>query len=115
MNNGKPDKGKGKTRVVTYSRVSTQEQASEGTSLDFRQAQLTGYCQLQGLTVVNSYVDAGFTGKNGDRPGLQRLLTDARLGLFDRMVVFKLDRLARSLSLLLEIEKTLNGHGITLI
>jgi len=31
------------------------------------------------------------------------------------MVVFKLDRLARSLSLLLEIEKTLNGHGITLI
>ena len=102
-------------RVVTYSRVSTQEQASEGTSLDFQAAQLTGYCQLQGWTVVNSYVDAGFTGKNGDRPGLQRLLTDAKLGLFDKMVVFKLDRLARSLSLLLEIEKTLNGRGITLI
>jgi len=102
-------------RVVTYARVSTQEQASEGTSLDFQAAQLTGYCQLQGWTVVNSYVDAGFTGKNGDRPGLQRLLTDAKLGLFDKMVVFKLDRLARSLSLLLEIEKTLNGRGIILI
>jgi site-specific DNA recombinase len=102
-------------RVATYARVSTQEQASEGTSLDFQAAQLTGYCQLQGWTIVNNYVDAGFTGKNGDRPGLQRLLTDAKLGLFDKMLVFKLDRLARNLSLLLEIEKALNGHGITLI
>jgi site-specific DNA recombinase len=95
--------------------VSTTEQASEGTSLDFQASQLTGYCQLQGWTVVNSYIDGGFTGKDGERPGLQRLLTDAKLGLFDKMVVFKLDRLARSLSLLLEIEKTLKEHGITLI
>ncbi len=109
------DKKNSSIRVVSYCRVSTTEQASEGTSLDFQASQLTGYCQLQGWTVVNSYVDAGFTGKNGDRPGLQRLLTDAKLGLFDKMVVFKLDRLARSLSLLLEIEKTLKEHGITLI
>jgi site-specific DNA recombinase len=109
------DKKNSSIRVVSYARVSTTEQASEGTSLDFQGSQLNGYCQLQGWTVVNSYVDAGFTGKNGDRPGLQRLLTDAKLGLFDKMVVFKLDRLARSLSLLLEIEKTLKEHGIPLI
>jgi len=52
---------------------------SEGTSLDFQKSQLTGYCQLQGWTVVNSYVDGGYSGKNADRPGLQRLLTDAKL------------------------------------
>jgi len=109
------DKKNNAIRVVTYARVSTTEQASEGTSLDFQASQLTGYCQLQGWTVVNSYIDGGFTGKDGERPGLQRLLTDAKLGLFDKMVVFKLDRLARSLSLLLEIEKTLKEHGITLI
>jgi site-specific DNA recombinase len=109
------DKQNGSIRVVSYARVSTTEQASEGTSLDFQKSQLTGYCQLQGWTVVNSYVDGGYSGKNADRPGLQRLLTDAKLGLFDKMVVFKLDRLARNLSLLLEIEKTLKEHGITLI
>ena len=109
------DKQNGSIRVVSYARVSTTEQASEGTSLDFQKSQLTGYCQLQGWTAVNSYVDGGYSGKNADRPGLQRLLTDAKLGLFDKMVVFKLDRLARNLSLLLEIEKTLKEHGITLI
>ena len=109
------DKQNGSIRVVSYARVSTTEQASEGTSLDFQKSQLTGYCQLQGWTVVNSYVDGGYSGKNADRPGLQRLLTDAKLGLFDKMVVCKLDRLARNLSLLLEIEKTLKEHGITLI
>ena len=111
MNNNRKDS----IRVAIYSRVSSQEQVSEGTSLAFQASQLEGYCQLQAWTIVNSYVDGGFTGKNGDRPGLQRLLTDAKLGLFDKMVVFKLDRLARSLSLLLEIEKTLKEHGITLI
>ena len=102
-------------RVASYSRVSTQEQAIEGTSLDFQQAQLTGYCQLQGWTVINSYVDPGFSGKDGDRPGLKRLLADAKLGLFDKVVVFKLDRLARNLSLLLDMEKVLKSYGITLI
>ena len=111
MNNNRKDS----IRVAVYSRVSSQEQASEGTSLDFQAGQLIGYCQLQGWTIMNSYVDPGFTGKDGERPGLQRLLTDAKLGLFDKMVVFKLDRLARNLSLLLEIEKTLKEHGITLI
>jgi site-specific DNA recombinase len=107
MNNNQRDS----IRVATYARVSTQEQASAGTSLDFQQAQLTGYCQLQGWTVINSYVDPGFSGKDGDRPGLKRLLTDAKLGLFDKMVVFKLDRLARNLSLLLEIDTHEQARG----
>ncbi len=102
-------------RVATYARVSTTEQATEGSSLSFQASQLTGYCQLQSWTIINSYVDPGFSGKDGDRPGLKRLLADAKLGLFDKMVVLKLDRLARNLSLLLDIEKALNGHGITLI
>jgi len=111
MNNNRKDS----IRVGIYSRVSSQEQASEGTSLDFQASQLTGYCKLQGWTIINSYVDPGFTGKDGERPGLKRLLADAKLGLFDKMVVLKLDRLARNLSLLLEIEKALNGERITLI
>ena len=115
MNSGTHNNGNRQARVSTYARVSTQEQASEGTSLDFQESQLTAYCQLQGWTIINSYVDPGFSGKDGDRPGLERLLADAKLGLFDKVVVYKLDRLARNLRLLLDIEQKLRGYGIALI
>ena len=57
-------------RVATYTRVSTQEQATENTSLASQEGQLTAYCQMQGWPIINSYVDPGFSGKNGDRPAL---------------------------------------------
>jgi site-specific DNA recombinase len=110
MNNNQGDS----IRVATYARVSTQEQV-EGTSMEFQDAQLTGYCALQNWTIINAYTDPGFSGKNGDRPGLERLLADAKIGLFDKVLVFKLDRLARNLRLLLEIEQKLRSYGISLI
>jgi site-specific DNA recombinase len=110
MNNNQGDS----IRVATYARVSTQEQV-EGTSMEFQDAQLTGYCALQNWTIINAYTDPGFSGKDGDRPGLERLLSDAKIGLFDKVLVFKLDRLARNLRLLLEIEQKLRGYGVSLI
>ena len=101
-------------RVATYTRVSTQEQAVENTSLASQEGQLTTYCQMQGWTIINSYVDPGFSGKNGDRPGLKRLLSDARIGLFDKVVVCKLDRMARNLRLLMDIESELNEYPVSL-
>ena len=65
MNNN----GSGLIRVAIYARVSTQEQALEGTSLEFQDSQLAAFCQLQGWTIINSYVDPGFSGKDGNRPG----------------------------------------------
>jgi len=101
-------------RVAIYARVSTQEQAVEGTSLDYQAEQLTAYCQAQGWTITGKYVDPGFTGKDGERPGLKRVLRDAGLGLFDKVIVFKLDRLARNLRLMLEIEDKLKSKGVSL-
>jgi len=101
-------------RVATYIRVSTQEQAQEGTSLDFQETQLNTMCQLQGWTIINSYTDPGFSGKDGNRPGLERLLADAKIGLFDKVVVYKLDRLARNLRLLLDIEQKLRISNVTI-
>ena len=101
-------------RVAIYSRVSTSEQATENTSLASQESQLTAYCQMQGWTIINSYVDPGFTGKNDDRPGLKQLRADARIGSFDKVLVCKLDRLARNLRLLLEIESELNSHQVSL-
>ena len=101
-------------RVATYARVSTQEQATENTSMASQSDQLTAYCQMRGWTIINSYVDPGFTGKNGDRPGLKQLRADARIGLFDKVLVCKLDRLARSLRLLMDVEAELKEYNISL-
>ncbi len=114
MSRETPNNGNRIIRVATYARVSTQEQASEGTSLDYQDSQLNGYCQLQGWTVINDFVDAGASGKDDNRPALQRMLSDAKIGLFDKVVVFKLDRLARNLRLLLELEQDLRSHGVGL-
>lgn len=110
MNSQTNDGGIRKVRVATYTRVSTQEQATEGTSLDFQDNQLNDYCQLQGWTIINSYVDPGYSGKDGNRPGLERLLSDAKIGLFDKVVICRLDRLARNLHLLLNIEQELRAR-----
>ena len=100
-------------KVAIYARVSTLEQATEGTSLEYQSDQLESYCQSQGWEVIQEYVDAGFTGKDGDRPRLRRLLADAKLGLFNKVVVYKMDRLARNLRLLLEIEDKLKENSIS--
>ena len=79
-------------RVGVYSRVSTQEQV-EGTSMEFQDAQLTGYCKLQNWTITNAYTDPGFSGKDGNRPGLERLLSDPQacraLGTLGRRAVLE--------------------------
>ena len=101
-------------KVAVYARVSTQEQASEGTSLEHQCEQLKIYCQSQEWQVVGIYVDPGHTGKDADRPGLKNVLSGAKLGLFQKVAVYKLDRLARKLRLLLELEETLKDCGVYL-
>lgn len=59
------------------------------------------------------YYDGGCTGTNSDRPDLQRLLNDTQAG--DRVLVWKLDWLARNLRLLLDIEDKLREMKVPLI
>jgi len=103
----------GSVKVAIYTRVSTQEQATEGTSLVHQLEQLKAQCQSQGWQITGIFEDAGYSGKDGERPGLKRMLVDARLGLFSKVLVFKMDRLARSLRLLLEIEEKLSKSGVS--
>jgi site-specific DNA recombinase len=101
-------------KVALYARVSTQEQALEGTSLDHQIEQLESYCRMEGWSVVDKYIDPGYTGKDDERPGLKHLMADVKAGLFNKVIVYKLDRLARKLRLLLELEETFNSHNIAL-
>lgn len=101
-------------RVAVYARVSTTEQAVEGTSINHQLEQLTGYCMLQGWEIFRQYVDPGFTGKDDNRPELKHLMADAELKLFSKVVVYKLDRMARKLRLLLELEEKLKEYDVSL-
>ena len=80
--------------VAIYARVSTQEQAQNGYSIGEQVERLKKYCEAMHWDIYKEYVDAGFSGGNMDRPALQNLLLDLRH--FDRVVVYKLDRLSRS-------------------
>jgi len=102
------------SKAALYTRVSTEEQALEGTSLESQLQQVREYCKHQGWQVVGEYNDPGFSGKNDDRPGLRQLLSEARNSIFDVVVVARLDRLSRKLRLLLELEEKLKENGISI-
>lgn len=82
--------------IALYVRVSTAEQAKEGYSIDEQTARLKKYCEAHGRTDYVVYTDAGMSGANMQRAGLEALLADVRAGKVDRVVVYKLDRLSRS-------------------
>ena len=94
-------------KVAIYVRVSTSGQTVEN-----QERELTAHCQRQGWQVFKVYRDEGFSGAVADRPALKEMMNDARLGRFNLLVVWKIDRLARSISHLLEVLTELKGLGI---
>jgi site-specific DNA recombinase len=105
----------GTERVALYSRVSTDDQTDRGTVRGQRDF-LANFAQLYGLEVASEYVDDGFSGtlRLGDRPDGRRLLEDAHQGRFGVVLVYRLDRLGRSLSALLEANAALEQIGVTI-
>lgn len=85
-----------KTVVGLYIRVSTQEQASEGYSIEEQKERLTKYADAQDWTIYRLYSDPGFSGGSIERPGLKTLIADVVAGKLDKVAVYKLDRMSRS-------------------
>lgn len=83
-------------RVVGYVRVSTDEQARHGVSLDVQRAKLTAYAQAMDLELVEVFADEG-SAKNLRRPGIQAALAAMHKGRADGLLITNLDRLTRSL------------------
>jgi len=81
--------------VALYCRVSTEEQAEHGFSIDHQKERLEAYCKSQGWPDFEFYVDDGYTGTNMDRPALKRLIRHCERGKIKMVVVYKLDRLGR--------------------
>ena len=99
--------------VAIYARVSTEEQQqrqSIRTQIEFGQR----YCQLHTLAVHHVYDDDGVSGTIplDKRPAGSRILRDARLGRFDQLLVYKLDRLGRETRLILNAVADLEALGV---
>jgi DNA invertase Pin-like site-specific DNA recombinase len=86
------------TIVVAYRRVSTDEQAHSGAGLDAQDASIAAEVQRRGWTLLETFTDAGFSGKSMvNRPALSEALAALESGQAGTLVVAKLDRLSRSL------------------
>jgi DNA invertase Pin-like site-specific DNA recombinase len=85
-----------RTRAVGYVRVSTEQQADAGVSLDAQRAKIEAYALAMDLEIVAVLEDAGLSAKTLDRPGLSAALAMLEQGRADGLVVVKLDRLTRS-------------------
>src|SRR5215203_5774726 len=103
-----------------YTRVSDDQGLEQDfNSLDAQYDASQSYVRSQahaGWTLVRSkYDDGGFTGGNTDRPGLQRLLADVRSRKIDVIVVYKVDRLTRSLADFAKLVELFDQHNVSFV
>src|SRR5215211_796710 len=101
--------------VAIYARVSTEDQAERATIQSQRDF-LRRFVDLHSLPVAGEYVDDGISGTVPliERPEGQRLLIDAETGRFGTVLVYRIDRLGRSLRALLEAHDALSGYDVTI-
>ena len=109
--------GSKQVRCAIYTRVSTDQGLEQDfNSLDAQSDASQAYIRSQvhaGWTMVRSkYDDGGFSGGNTDRPALQRLLEDVRAGKVDIIVVYKVDRLTRSLADFAKLVELFDQHSV---
>ena len=101
-------------KVAIYVRVSTQEQAENGNSLEFQIEKLKAYCQLHEFKIVGEYIDAGVSGSKSERPALNKLKSN--IDNIDIVLIYKLDRLSRSIKdTMFLIEDLFKPHNVNLI
>ena len=96
-------------RAAIYARVSTVEQDTE-----LQETELREYCDRRGWSYT-AYRDKGQSGAKNDRPALNSMLSDLRRRKFDVVVVWALDRLARSLKQLLTVSEECRSLGVDLV
>ena len=104
-----------KNRVAIYCRVSTSYQVDKD-SLPMQRKDLIAYSEL--ILHTDEYTvfeDAGYSGKNTDRPEFQRMMTMLRSGFFTHLLVWKIDRISRNLLDFSEMYAELKKLGVVFV
>jgi len=82
-------------KAIGYCRVSTEEQAKEGISLEYQKAKIEQYAKLHNLNLVEVIIDEGKSGKDLNREGIKKILSLIKKGVVTDITVYKMDRLTR--------------------
>jgi len=101
--------------TIAYVRVSTEDQATNGVSLDAQEARISGYASAMGWQVSEVIRDAGASAKSLQRAGMTCLLSSLRRKSVERVVVLKLDRLTRSTRDLADLLDVFAKHDTALV
>jgi DNA invertase Pin-like site-specific DNA recombinase len=101
-----------KLRAALYARISTHD---KGQNPELQLQPLREYCQKRELTIAGEFVDIGISGSKSARPELNRLIDLANKRAIDIVLVWKLDRLGRSLKHLINILDRFSELGIGFI
>jgi len=99
-------------KIAIYIRVSTEDQAKEGYSLEVQREYLEDFARREGCEVYEVYCDEGISAYSTRRPALQKLLADAKAKKFSRVLVHKIDRFSRNLKDLLMLVDELSSYGV---
>src|SRR6202041_2503917 len=107
-------------RGAIYTRVSTDQGLEQDfNSLDAQREASEAYIKSQAhegwRLVRDRYDDGGFSGGSMERPGLQKLLADVQARRIDVIVVYKVDRLTRSLADFAKLVETFDAHGVSFV
>jgi site-specific DNA recombinase len=107
-------------RCAIYTRVSTDQGLEQDfNSLDAQHDAAEAYIRSQahaGWTLIRArYDDGGYSGGSTERPALQQLLADVRARKVDVIVVYKVDRLTRSLADFAKLVELFDGHGVSFV
>jgi site-specific DNA recombinase len=85
-------------KAIGYCRVSTEQQANEGVSIELQIEKIKQYCELYNYELLDIVVDAGISAKSLKRPGITNVLHMLDNNEADALIIYKLDRLTRSLA-----------------
>lgn len=99
-------------KAIGYIRVSTEEQAKEGVSLENQHDKITAYCALNDLELIEVVEDRGISAKNLHREGIQKIITLIKKHSIDAVVVYKLDRLSRSVRDIIDLVELFEKNNI---
>ena len=97
-------------KIGLYCRVSKNEQ-----NIETQLMALKDYCQRNNYEIVEEYLDNGVSGAKDSRPAFDKLLADMRAGKINCILVYKLDRIGRSLQHLLNLFEEFKNKGIEFI
>lgn len=100
-------------RGVIYPRYSSENQREE--SIEGQLRECRAYCKKNGIEIVGTYIDRALSAKTDNRPEFQRMIKDSAKGLFDVVVVWKLDRFARNRYDSAHYKAILKRNGVRLL